>query len=77
LNKSNVRKNQPPEKQGGYFLRFSGMAFTMAGSIGVAVWLGRRWDESAQNETPIGTMVGGIVGTFAAIYMVIKELSKS
>lgn len=53
------------------------MAFTMAGSIGVAVWLGRWWDESAQNETPIGTMVGGIVGTFAAIYMVIKELSKS
>jgi len=77
LNNPDVRENQSPPKQGGSFLRFSGMAFTMAGSIGVAVWLGRWWDESAQNDTPVGTMVGGIVGTFTAIYMVIKELSKS
>jgi len=49
----------------------------MAGSIGVAVWLGRWWDESAQNEMPVGTMIGGVLGTVAAIYMVIKELSKS
>lgn len=49
----------------------------MAGSIGAAVWLGRWWDDRAQNDTPVGTMIGGIVGTFAAIYMVIKELSKS
>ena len=52
------------------------MAFTMAGSIGVAVWLGRKWDLSIGHEFPIGTLLGGVFGTAAAICMVIKELSK-
>ena len=60
----------------GAFLRFSGMAFTMAGSIGMAVWLGRKWDLSSGHEFPLGTLLGGVLGTVAAIWMVIKELSK-
>lgn len=52
------------------------MAFTMAGTIGLSVWLGRRWDQSSGQEFPIGTLLGGILGTTAAIWMVIKELSK-
>ena len=57
-------------------MRFSGMAFTMAGSIGVAVLLGRKWDLSTGHEFPLGTLLGGVFGTAAAIWMVIKELSK-
>jgi hypothetical protein len=52
------------------------MAFTMAGSIGVAVWLGRKWDISTGQAFPLGTLLGGVFGTAAAIWMVIKELSK-
>lgn len=52
------------------------MAFTMAGSIGVAVWLGRKWDLSTGHEFPLGTLLGGVFGTAAAIWIVIKELSK-
>ncbi|MAI23082.1 MAG: hypothetical protein CL828_03405 [Crocinitomicaceae bacterium] len=52
------------------------MAFTMAGSIGIAVWLGRRWDENSGRELPFGTLLGGVLGTVLAIWMVIKELSK-
>lgn len=52
------------------------MAFTMAGAIGFSVWLGRRWDEASGREVPLGTLAGGVFGTVAAIWMVIKELSK-
>lgn len=52
------------------------MAFTMAASIGVAVWLGRKWDEGSGDDFPFGTLLGGVLGTVAAIWMVIKELSK-
>ena len=57
-------------------LRFSGMAFTMAASIGVFVWLGRVWDERANHEVPFGTIIGGLLGTVFAIWLVIRELSK-
>jgi hypothetical protein len=52
------------------------MAFSMAGSIGVCVWLGRKWDERSSQSTPIGTLVGGVLGTLLAIGMAIKELAK-
>ncbi len=51
------------------------MAFTMAASIGLCVWLGRWWDESTGRDFPFGTLIGGVFGTAAAIYLVIKELS--
>tara|TARA_B110000503_G_scaffold91474_2_gene138075 strand:- start:620 stop:778 length:159 start_codon:yes stop_codon:yes gene_type:complete len=52
------------------------MAFTMAGSIGVFVWLGRTWDERATHAIPFGTLIGGLLGTLFSIWLVIRELSK-
>jgi len=52
------------------------MAFTMAGSIGLSVWLGRLWDEASGRDVPLGTLAGGVIGTLVAIWMVVKELSK-
>lgn len=57
-------------------LRFSSMVFTMAGSIGFFVWLGRRWDDHSNHQIPIGTLIGGVLGTAFAIWLVIRELSK-
>ncbi|MEE3164338.1 MAG: AtpZ/AtpI family protein [Bacteroidota bacterium] len=69
-------QNPGSNEQPNAFLRFSGMTFTMAGFIGVAVWLGQKWDETSGWEQPIGTLVGGVLGTVAAIWVVIRELSK-
>ncbi|MDA8606071.1 AtpZ/AtpI family protein [Flavobacteriales bacterium] len=57
-------------------MRFSGMAFSMAGSIGFCVWLGRQWDQSSDQSIPLGTLFGGVLGTVLAIWLVVKELSK-
>ncbi|MDA1336179.1 MAG: hypothetical protein O2818_04750 [Bacteroidetes bacterium] len=53
------------------------MTFSMAGTIGLLVWLGRRWDASSELDFPLGTLLGGVFGTIIAIWMVIRELSKS
>ncbi len=52
------------------------MAFSMAGSIGFCVWLGRKWDQGSDQSIPIGTLLGGVLGTVLAIWLVVKELSK-
>ncbi|MDE0871943.1 MAG: AtpZ/AtpI family protein [Flavobacteriales bacterium] len=52
------------------------MAFSMAACIGLAVWFGRKWDESTQSEVPYGTLLGGVLGTGLAIWMVIRDLSR-
>lgn len=52
------------------------MAFTMAAAIGVCIWAGRAWDETSTLEFPLGTLLGGVLGTVMAIYLVIKELTK-
>ncbi|MBV42808.1 MAG: hypothetical protein CL834_07215 [Crocinitomicaceae bacterium] len=57
-------------------MRFSGLAFSMAGSIGICVWIGRKWDERSSQSAPIGTLVGGVFGTVLAIWGAVKELSK-
>jgi len=64
-----------PDNRNG-ILRFSGMVFTMAGSIGIFVWLGREWDLQANHEIPFGTIIGGLLGTLLAIWLVIRELLK-
>jgi len=52
------------------------MAFTMAGAIGLSVWLGRSWDEASGRDLPLGALAGGVLGTVVAIWMVVKELAK-
>jgi uncharacterized oligopeptide transporter (OPT) family protein len=52
------------------------MTFTMAFVIGAFVWLGKEWDQRAHHEVPIGTMIGGLLGTIFSIWLVIRELSK-
>jgi F0F1-type ATP synthase assembly protein I len=49
----------------------------MAITIGGAVWLGRYLDEKIQNTTPWLTILFALIGVFAAIYYVIKDLMKS
>lgn len=52
------------------------MAFSMAASIGICVWVGMKWDEHAQWDVPMGALTGGLLGTVMSMWLVIKELSK-
>ena len=58
------------------FLRFTSMAYQMGAAIGLGVWLGLKADERWGGETPWFTMLGALLGTGTALYVVIKESSK-
>lgn len=64
------------KKQPNSFLRYSGMATTMAVIILIGV-LGGKWlDNYFQNETPWYTLTGSILGVTLSMYYVIKGLIK-
>jgi F0F1-type ATP synthase assembly protein I len=58
------------------FLRFTSMAYQMGAAIGLGVWLGLKADERWGGGTPWFTVLGSLVGTGTALYVVIKESSK-
>jgi F0F1-type ATP synthase assembly protein I len=57
-------------------LRFSGMAFQMALTIGAAIWLGRYIDQRLQFNKPWATLGLALVGVILALYNVIKDLNR-
>lgn len=58
------------------FMRFSSMAYQMVLAIGLGVWLGRKADSRLEFETPWCTIMGSLMGTAVAFYVVLKEASK-
>jgi ATP synthase protein I len=58
------------------FLKFSSMAYQMGAAIGLGVWGGIKADEAWSSGTPWFTILGSLVGTGVALYVVIKEASK-
>ena len=66
----------PEKKPSQAILRFSGIAFTMAGAIGGGIWAGRWADEHTVLEFPLWTVIGSLLGTLAALYHTIRTLSK-
>jgi len=59
-----------------HFMRFSTMAYQMVLAIGLGVWLGREGDERMKLETPWFTILGSLIGTASAFYLVLKEASR-
>lgn len=70
------KPNSPNKRPDSSFLRFSGMAFTMAAAIGLCVFIGYKADQWLQNRIPIGITLGAIVGVATGMYMVIKDLTR-
>lgn len=67
-------KNSSNKKQLSLYARYSGLAFQMV-IIVVAMILGGRWlDQKVENETPWYTLAGAILGIFAALYYLFKEV---
>ena len=69
-------KQEKEKKQPNQFIRFSGMATQMAVTIGAGVFGGIKLDEFLENQHPIATLVGSLLGVAIAIYLVIKDLTK-
>ena len=58
------------------FMRFMSMAYQMGAAIGLGVWLGIWADGKWPAARPMFTVVGSLLGTGIALYVVIKEASK-
>ena len=58
------------------FLKFASMAYQMGISIGLGVWLGRKADAAWMPEKHLFTVLGSLLGTGIALYVVIKESQK-
>lgn len=50
------------------------MAFQMAITIGIGVFVGQKLDERFQFEKPVLTATGALLGLFVAFYMTLKDL---
>jgi len=71
-------KNEGPKgkiKNPSRFLRFSGMAMQMQGTILVFTYCGYRLDEHQQNATPIWTIVLSLGSIAASLYLLIRSVS--
>jgi F0F1-type ATP synthase assembly protein I len=59
------------------FIRYSGVAFTMAAVVGGFTWFGYWLDGRYHNETPWFTLVFSLLSVPIAIYYVLKDFTKS
>ncbi|SHK04633.1 AtpZ/AtpI family protein [Hymenobacter psychrotolerans] len=64
---------QPP--RGSNFARFMGVGFQMLATIGACTWLGL-WLDKRFGLEPWGTVGLTLFGVFAAMYLVIREVSE-
>jgi F0F1-type ATP synthase assembly protein I len=58
------------------YFRYSNLAIQMGVIIALAVWGGQKLDEKYQNGTPVFTIVLSLLGIFAALYLVLRDLLK-
>ncbi len=58
---------------GNSYLKYAGMAFQMAAVMLVFLFLGKKIDQYYHFETPYFTMLGAVVGVFAALYLTLKD----
>lgn len=57
-------------------LRFSGLAFQMAAIIGLGAWGGKKLDQHYNTNKPYFTIFLSLAAIAAALYMVIRDVSK-
>lgn len=68
----NRKKKQPLTDYG----KYAGMAFQMAGTIGIGTYAGVRLDRHFALKFPAFTLSLSLLSIVAAIYFVIKDLFK-
>jgi F0F1-type ATP synthase assembly protein I len=58
------------------YIKYTGLAFQMGGTIFLGVWGGVKLDELLQHEFPILTLIFALLSVFASIYLAIKDFIK-
>ena len=58
------------------FARYSGMAFQMLGIILVTTWGGVKLDKLTGWKTPVFTVILSLFGVLAAMFVVIRDVTK-
>jgi hypothetical protein len=69
-------KKYPAKNSSTKFLKYSGMAMQMLGTILVFTYGGYKLDEWQQNETPVWTLVLSLLSIGASLYLLIKGFTK-
>ncbi|KQS33654.1 AtpZ/AtpI family protein [Dyadobacter sp. Leaf189] len=68
---------QSVKNQSSKFLKYSGLATQMLGTILLFTWGGYKLDEYQQNEVPVWTLVLSLTSIAGSLYMLIRSFSKS
>jgi ATP synthase protein I len=71
-----MSKNRSPRKQPNQFLRFSNLGIQMGVIIGLSTWGGMKLDEHFGTRKPYITIVLSLLGIGAALYVVIRDVTK-
>lgn len=70
--------NQNPKKKPfEAYIKYSGLAFQMAATIVVFVFIGKFADQYFDNEKPVLIAVSSLIGVFLSIYNLVREVKKS
>jgi F0F1-type ATP synthase assembly protein I len=64
---------QNPVKKGNNYLKYSGMAFQMVGTMLVGIFIGRWLDQKLATPQPYFTALFALVFTGAAIYLTLRD----
>jgi F0F1-type ATP synthase assembly protein I len=64
------------DKQPNSFLKYSGLALQMIGTLLLFTWLGRKTDSYFKTKTPWFTISAMLIGLFGIMYKLIKDFSK-
>lgn len=71
-----MTKKQLPKKKTDSYLKYSGLAFQMAGIIMISIFAGKWLDGQMQNEKPYMTMLLMLLFFGAFMYKLTKDLNK-
>jgi hypothetical protein len=74
-----AKKDRPeqPFKSPSRFLKFSGMAMQMLGTILIFTYAGYKLDEWQNNATPVWTLALSLTGIGGSLYLMIRSISKN
>lgn len=66
-----------PQKQLNNYLKYSGMAFELAGALLIGYWAGQWADEQFALPKSLGTMACMMLFLFAALFHILRSLMKN